>query len=117
MPEIYEITISGSSPVFTTSETSLPDYVFSARFDSAKTPGDVSIVCRMGAPDECHCVIFRLEKKAGGIFALHDGGEIMFAAVARTNLAYAIAKGFFGDLIASSRSGLEIFEQMEEDDD
>ena len=48
---------------------------------------------------------------------MHDSGEIMFVAVAKTNLAYAIAKGFFGELIANSRSGLEIFEQMGDEDD
>ncbi|MBD5642283.1 MAG: hypothetical protein HDQ91_07705 [Desulfovibrio sp.] len=117
MPEIYEIEISGSAPVFRSAEIRLPDYVFSARFDPTSAPGNVSVVCRMGAPDECHCVIFRMEKEAGGIFALHDSGEIMFVAVAKTNLAYAIAKGFFGELIANSRSGLEIFEQMGDEDD
>lgn len=115
--EIYDISVSGSSPVFAPSERKLPDYVFSAKFDPSKTPKNVDVACRLGAPDECHCVIFRMEKEAGGIFVLHDSGEVMFAAVASTNLAYALAKGFFGELIANSRSGIELFEQTDDDDD
>lgn len=117
MPEIYEISVSGSSLQFTKSDASLPDYVFSAKFNPASAPGDIAIVCRMGAPDETHCVIFRIEKKAGGIFALHDSGEILLAAIARDNLAFLMGKSFFGEIIANSRSGIDIFEQTEEEDD
>lgn len=117
MPEIYEVTVSGSAPVFNPIADKLPDYVFTAKFEPAAVPSNVAIVCRMGMPDECHCVIFRMDKEPGGIFALHDSGEVMFAAIARSNLAFALAKGFFGALIANSRSGIEIFEQMADDDD
>lgn len=116
MAEQYTIGVAGSGITFEPLADPLPEIATSTAFDPAKAPKDLAIACRMGAPDLLHCVIFRWEGKAGGIFSVHEQGKALFAAVAKTELAYTLAKGFFGELVASARFGVDIFEADLEDD-
>lgn len=116
MAENYSIGVAGSGITFEPLDKPLPEVATSTAFDPAKAPKDLAVVCRMGAPDLLHCVIFRWEGRAGGIFALHEQGKVLFAAIAETELAYTLAKGFFGELVASTRFGVDIFEADMADD-
>lgn len=117
MVEIYTIKVEKSEIAFFPRPDGIPDFVASSVFDPVSAPKGLSVVCRMGAPDLVHCVIFRHAGKVGGIFALHEQNELLFVAFAETNLAYTLAKGFFGELTANVRYGVDIFESMEGDDD
>lgn len=116
MAEQYTIGVAGSGIKFEPLAKPLPEIATSADFDPAKAPRELSLVCRMGATDLLHCLIFRWENKSGGIFAIHEQGRVLFAAVAETELAYTLAKGFFGELVASARFGVDVFEAEMEDD-
>lgn len=117
MPEFYTIDLEGGKPVFTERKLPPPDYATAQTFDPKSIPANVSIVLRMGSPDVMHCVIFRRTDKPGGIFALHDEDGFLFAAEAESNLAYAIAKGYFGELTANARDGVDIYENLEDGND
>ena len=55
--------------------------------------------------------------RAGRGWAIHDNG-LLFAAVAETNLAYAMALGRLGKMISYARYSADIFaENMLDDDD
>lgn len=117
MAELYTITIAGTGMGFTKREGEIPDFARSSTFDLASAPKGLALVCRMGATDLLHCMIFRYAGKDGGVFVLHEQGELLFAAVAESNLAYALAKGYFGELVANTRFGVDIFEAAEEEND
>lgn len=117
MAEFYTMELNGTGLVFAKRQGEIPDFVSSPSFDPQNASKGLSLVCRMGAPDLAHCVIFRYEGRPGGIFAMHEQEELLFVAVAESNLVYAIAKGFFGDLTASARYGVDIFEAVDDEDD
>lgn len=117
MLEKYEIAVDGGAIAFAKTDAEIPAYALSPAFEPAKAPANVSLVCRMGSPDLAHCVIFREDGKPGGIFALHEQNGLLFAAIAKSNLAYALAKGHFGALVANARYGVDIFEHMGDEDD
>lgn len=117
MPEFYTITTDKQFISFTARPGDAPEYALSPTFDPKTAPAGLAVVCRMGAPDVAHCVIFRFDDKPGGVFAMHDSDGFLFAAVAETNLAYALAKGFFGRLTATARYGVDVFEHLEDDND
>lgn len=116
MAEIYRIAVNNSQIVFEPTDQQLPDYVFSPTFIPGEKHPNVSLVTRMGSPDLAHCVIYRIGQEPGGIFAMHDGDGFLFAAIAQTNLAYALAKGFFGELTTNARAGVDVFEDLDDSD-
>ena len=116
MAEFYEIKVEGAGIAFALSDQKAPGYALAARFDPADAPAGLGIVCRMGAPDQFHCVIFREAGKPGGTFVLHEQGAVLFAAAAASELAYGLAKGFFGSLVANARYGVDIYEGESGDD-
>ena len=63
-----------------------------AVLDESPLPG-CGFVSRLGDPGLLHCVVFRHERKPGGVFVVEDDNGLLFAAVAETNLAYAVALG------------------------
>lgn len=117
MQEIYKIAVDKSRISFEPTSQTLPDFIFSNVFNPDSPNCGIDLVTRMGSPDVVHCVIFRFRDKPGGIFAMHDNEGFMFAAVADTNLAYCLAKGFFGELTANARAGVDIFEDLGNTDD
>lgn len=117
MAELYTINIMGSGIGFESRSGETPEYAKASRFDPQKAPKDIALVCRMGSPDLAHCVIFRQEGKPGGVFAMHEQDQLLFVAIAESELAYALAKGFFGNLAASARYGVDIFEATDGEDD
>ena len=53
-----------------------------------------------------------------GVFVVEDDNGLLFAAVAETNLAYAMALGRLGKMISYARYSADIFaENMLDDDD
>lgn len=116
MPEFYEITVEDSSIAFGLSQGQIPAFALQRQFEPGSAPAGVSVICRMGAADQFHCVIFRRDDQPGGIFALHEQGKILFVAVAKSDLAYALAKGYFGSLVANARYGVDIYESEDSDD-
>lgn len=117
MAEFYTITVEKSEAVFSPRAEAVPEFAKFAHFSPDHAPADLSLVCRMGSPDILHCLIFRYDNKPGGIFALHEQDELLFVGVAETNLAYAAAKGLFGELTSNARLGVDIFESPEAEDD
>ena len=88
-----------------------------AVLDESPLPG-CEFVSRLGDPGLLHCVVFRHEQKPGGVFVVEDDNGLLFAAVAETNLAYAMALGRLGKMISYARYSADIFaENMLDDDD
>lgn len=117
MPEIYKITIEAAGIAFSPCQQEIPAYALKPAFDPAAAPAGLGLVCRMGAPELAHCMVFRQNGKPGGIFALHEQDELLFVALAENNLAYALAKSFFGELVSNVRVGVDIFDSSEDSDD
>ena len=59
----------------------------------------------------------RREDGAGGCFLLEDGGGLLMAVVAESNLAYALGLGLFGPMVSEARYAADIFENGADDDD
>lgn len=110
MKEYYTILPDGASVSFQKRDDDAPQFLLSQTFDPKNAPKDLSVVCRMGTPEAMHCIIYRLENRAGGIFAVHDDNGFLFGAIAESELAYALAKGFFGRLAENAANGIDIFE-------
>lgn len=88
-----------------------------ALLDEAPLPG-CAFVSRLGDPGLLHGVVFRYEDRPGGVFVLEDDNGLLFAAVAETNLAWALALGRLGKTISYARYSADIFaENMLDDDD
>lgn len=88
-----------------------------AVLDESPLPG-CEFVSRLGDPGLLHCVVFRHEQKPGGVFVVEDDNGLLFAAVAETNLANAMALGRLGKMISYARYSADIFaENMLDDDD
>ena len=91
---------------------------FLPRTDAALEQPGCEFVSRLGDPGLLHCVVFRHEQKPGGVFVVEDDNGLLFAAVAETNLAYAMALGRLGKMISYARYSADIFaENMLDDDD
>lgn len=93
----------------------IPEWALERRFNPDAVDNDTKLVCRMGDPDLIHCIIF--QNKAGGIFAIHGKDNLLFAAMTDNNLTFAIAQGYFGEITANARYGVDVFENMELPDD
>ena len=61
--------------------------------------------------------MLRRENAPGGVFRLEDPNGPLLAAIAPDNLTFALGMGFFGELTANARYGVDVFENMEEPDD
>lgn len=117
MPEIYTLQIENGRLVFAPFTEEVPECVLENKFNPDAAPKDIAIACRMGDPDLAHCVVYRRESAPGGYFSLRDKTGLLFAAIAQTNLIFALAVGYFGDVVSNARYGVDIFENMEEPDD
>ena len=83
----------------------------------AQLPAQLSVVQRLGDPALLQCAVLRREGAPGGVFRLEDTGGPLFAAIAASNLTFALGLGYFGELTANARYGVDVFENMEEPDD
>ncbi|WP_165079443.1 MULTISPECIES: hypothetical protein [unclassified Desulfovibrio] len=80
-------------------------------------PSPLAVVHRMGDPALIQCAVLRRENAPGGVFRLEDANGPLLAAIAPDNLTFALGMGFFGELTANARYGVDVFENMEEPDD
>ena len=80
-------------------------------------PAALAVVHRMGDPALLQCAVLRRENAPGGVFRLEDESGPLLAAIAENNLTFALGMGFFGELTANARYGVDVFENMEEPDD
>lgn len=117
MPETYTIKFAGGRPEFTPTNLNLPDTILASSFNPGSLPADYAIACRMGDPDLLQCIVWQHADQNGGIFVLHDKNGALLAAKATSALDYAAALGYFGELTANARYGVDVFENMEEPDD
>lgn len=117
MPEAYAMEVESGRPRFAARSLGIPDCILGKAYSGALEKEGLAIAARMGDPDLLNCVVFRREKEPGGIFALHDGNGFLFAAVAENNLAFALGMGYFGELVANARYGVDVFENLEEPND
>lgn len=117
MPETYLVKFAKGRLNFSPADLNLPDAVSAAKFNPDSLPAGYAIVCRMGDPDLLHCIVWQQTGQSGGIFTLRDRNGILFAANAASALDYAAALGYFGELTANARYGVDVFENMEEPDD
>ncbi|MGE9984112.1 hypothetical protein [Desulfovibrio sp. SGI.169] len=113
MSEMYTIHAEGTRLRF---EPRQDDALADAAARGARRDG-YETVSRMGDPGLLHCAVFRRAGGDGGLFALHDQDGLLFAAVAESNLAYALAQGFFGRMVSEARYGADIFENMDDCDE
>ena len=104
-PEIYTLEADGGS------------LRFKQLAADAVLPAPLAVVHRMGDPALLQCAVLRQENAPGGVFRLEDANGPLLAAIAETNLAFALGMGFFGELTANARYGVDVFENMEEPDD
>lgn len=105
IPEIYALEIDGTRLRF------VPQAA------DAKLPSPLAVVRRMGDPALLQCAVLRHESAPGGVFRLEDATGPLLAAIAADNLAFALGLGFFGELTANARYGVDVFENMEEPND
>lgn len=110
--ESYTLSVRDDHIIFNLREGEAPD----AWFTGETGPEDYAIICRMGDPELMECVVWRRADKPGGIFQARSE-DTYFIAEAPTNLAYALALSFFGQLVANARYGVDIFENLGETDD
>lgn len=117
MPETYTIRLSGTDIEFSPADLVLPNAIYATTFNPTSLPNGFTIACRMGDPDLLQCIVWQDAGKCGGIFVLLDKNGALFAAKANSALDYAAALGYFGELTANARYGVDVFENMEEPDD
>ena len=117
MPETYMINFEQGKIVFNNSAESLPNWVLNPKFDPDAADREYALVSRMGDPEQLHCVIYRKKEAAGGLFSVFFASENLFAATTPSNLDFAAACGFFGEMTANARYGADVFENMELPDD
>lgn len=113
MSEIYAIHVDGTQLRFEPRR----DGALKDAPARASHPAGYEAVSRMGDPALLHCAVFRRSDGHGGLFALHDQDGLLFVAVAESNLAYALAQGFFGKMVSEARYGADIFENMDDADE
>lgn len=113
MPEKYEIALENGRISFALPAEDIPE----ALLKGGSLPEDYSIFTRMGDPELLECAVWRDRDARGGIFVIRAAGVALFAAAARSELVFAQALGYFGDLVAKVRYGADIFENMDEDHD
>lgn len=104
-PELYSLEAEGGRLGFTPLKPGSP------------LPAPLAVVHRMGDPALLQCAVLRREDAPGGVFRLEDANGPLLAAIAETNLTFALGMGFFGELTANARYGVDVFENMEEPDD
>ena len=80
-------------------------------------PSPLAVVHRLGDPALIQCAVLRRENAPGGVFRLEDANGPLLVAIAPDNLTFALGMGFFGELTANARYGVDVFENMEEPDD
>lgn len=117
MSETYLINAAQGIVSFSSCNETIPECVLSEKSSMEILKEGLSVFCRMGDPDLVHCIVFRWQKKPGGIFMIHDRDGILFAAIARDNLSFAAACGYFGEITANNRYGVDIFEELQEPND
>lgn len=117
MNETYFVNAAQGGVAFAPCNETVPDCALAEKFNADILKEDLSVFCRMGDPDLVHCVAFRRQINPGGIFVVRDGGGVLFAAIARDNLSFAAACGYFGEITANNRYGVDIFEEMLEPND
>lgn len=84
---------------------------------AGELPAGHVLVNRLGDPELLHCAVCRREEGSGGYFLLGDGGGLLMAVVAESNLAYALGLGLFGPMVSEARYAADIFENGADDDD
>lgn len=117
MPEIYTLQFDQGRIMFTPFTEEVPQSVLESKFNPDSADKGLNVVCRMGDPDLVQCIVYKKQDLPGGYFSLHDKNGLLFAAISQTNLIFALACGFFGEMVANARYGVDIFENMEEPDD
>lgn len=111
MSKTYEARVEKGKTVFEISEKTLPEYVMTAS-PPPQAESEYAITARLGDPDLIHCLAYKNIKAEGGAFVCLDENGVLFVAFATDNLAYALAMGFFGKLVADVRYGADIFEEL-----
>lgn len=113
MSEMYTIHVDGNQLRFEPRQDGVLEDVLA----QGSHLGGYDAVSRMGDPGLLHCAVFRRVEGHGGFFAIHDQDGLLFTAVAESNLAYALAQGFFGGMVSEARYGADIFENMDDPDE
>ncbi|RRD71708.1 MULTISPECIES: hypothetical protein [unclassified Desulfovibrio] len=111
MGEWYAIEAEGASLRFVAGEGAL------CAGTGGCPPEGHEVAGRMGDPALLHCVVWRCRTGPGGLFVVYDREGELFAAVARSNLAYAAGLAHFGALTSHARYGADVFEEFADADD
>lgn len=117
MPEIYNLKMEQGKLSFEASAEQAPQWQLLPTFQPQAPEKDLHLVCRMGDPDLMQCIVYKRDAKAGGIFAMHGKNGVLFIAYAEIDLVFAMAMGYFGELTANARYGVDVFENLEEPND
>ncbi|MDO5484123.1 MAG: hypothetical protein Q4F27_04365, partial [Desulfovibrionaceae bacterium] len=118
MPEIYTLKMEGAALVFEPRTDALAADVLNADAASrlANLPEGWSLAACMGDPELLYCVAWR--SPAGGCFCLYEADNVpLLAAVAESALAYAQGLAHFGRLVAEPRYAVDMYENLDGDDD
>lgn len=116
MSEIYNLVVDKDSLVFLKASPDQEKLVSSYQKSSGNGKG-AGHICRMGDPDILNCLVLKKDNEPGGIFIMHDKNGILYSALAETALAYSLGLGFFGQLTANARYGVDVFENLEIEND
>lgn len=71
-----------------------------------------------GDPDLLYVTVFRQPKKSGGLVVVFPGGkeEAMYCVIANTNLDLTEAASHFSNMVANVRYGVDIFEDLNDEE-
>ena len=109
--------MNATAPEIYTLEAAEDRLRFVAQPADTALPAALAVVHRMGDPALLQCAVLRRENAPGGVFRLEDESGPLLAAIAENNLTFALGMGFFGELTANARYGVDVFENLEEPDD
>lgn len=117
MSELYTLKAQGSDIVFEPREDAAMEDLLAQRTGIPAALGKRwSLAARMGDPELLHCAVWR--GQPGGCFVLYnEEGVPLLAAMAESNLTYALGLAHFGRMVAEARYGADIYENLGDDDD
>ena len=114
MVECYTIVVEGAAVRFTPRDVPAEDLFPGA---NGRLPQGCEFAARLGDPALLHCAAFRRAEGPGGVFAVYDTEGPLFAAVAESNLAFALGMAHLGRMVTYARYGADIFDELGNPDD
>lgn len=115
--ENYQIEIQNGKLAFLESATEIADLFLRPEFNKQVLDLGYRLCCRLGDPALMHCIVYRKHAGSHAIFVMFEHGQCLYTASADSNLIFSMGLGYFGELCANTRYGVDIFEELDELDE